>query len=141
MKRDYGIYHVALKVLLKKGNSFLFLRTDSGKLDLPGGRIDNVEAETPLAKILAREIREELGSKIRYKVNRPIFQYRGYFAPRKIYIFMTVYDGLYISGDIMVSAEHASYEWIDPKMRRLQNKDFFNNEEYQAFKNYFMSVA
>ena len=61
MKRDYGIFHVGLKVLLKKENTYLFLKTEPGYFDLPGGRIDNVEYRTPLMNVLAREIREELG--------------------------------------------------------------------------------
>lgn len=43
-KRACAIYHVGLKVLLKKGDEFLFLTDAVGKhFDLPGGRIDDVE--------------------------------------------------------------------------------------------------
>ena len=67
MKRDYGVFQVGLKILLRKGSKILFLRMADGKyLDIPGGRIDNVEYRVPLEKIIAREIREELGPRVRY---------------------------------------------------------------------------
>lgn len=138
MKRDYGVYQVALKVLLRRGDEVLFLRSDDGKYwDLPGGRIDNGEAKTPLQKILAREVREELGPAVRYKLGRPLFQFRRYYSPGRIYILQTVYDGIYLSGDIKLSHEHSSYTWINPGKITLKKKDFDNNEEYLAFKDYF----
>ena len=138
MKRDYGIYQAALKLLLRRGDMVLFLRSDDGKYwDLPGGRIDNVEAETPLPEILAREVKEELGSAIRYKLGRPIFQFRRYFSPGHIYILQTVYDGMYLSGGIKLSHEHSSYTWIKPGKIMLKKVDFDNNEEYLAFRDYF----
>ena len=66
MKRDYANYQVALKVLLRRGDEVLFLRITDPLMcfDLPGGRIDNVETKTPLARILAREVREELAHQL-----------------------------------------------------------------------------
>lgn len=58
MKRDYGIFHVGLKILLRKGDKVLFLRDNnpSRNWDVPGGRIDNVEYRTPLEKIITQEV-------------------------------------------------------------------------------------
>jgi 8-oxo-dGTP pyrophosphatase MutT (NUDIX family) len=139
MKRDYAMYQVALKLLLKRGNLILFLKTaDDGMEDLPGGRIDNVESKVPLEKILAREVREELGPHVKYKLGKPLFQFRRLIPSRNLYNFLTVYEGTYVSGKIKLSPEHSGYEWINPKTYRLQRKNFFNNqEEYNAFKKYF----
>lgn len=140
MKRDFALYQVGLKLLLRKGSKVLFLNMSITELncwDLPGGRIDNVESKTPLVKILAREIREELGPSLKYKLGRPLFQFRRYVPSRGVYNLLTVYEGKYISGEIKLSSEHSSYEWIDPKTYRFARKDFLNGEEYNAFKEYF----
>lgn len=140
MTRDYGVFMVGLKILLRKGSKILFLRMADGKyLDIPGGRIDNVEYERPLAKILAREVREELGSKVKYKLGKPIFHFRR--RRRKDanpeYVFLAVYDAEWISGEIKISDEHSAYEWFDPRKDSLRRKDFGRIEEYRALKNYF----
>ncbi len=138
MKRDYGIYQVALKLLLKKGNKILFLRdVPSGYWDLPGGRIDNVESEVPLEKILAREIKEELGGKVKYKLGHPAFQFRRKTKMKGVYNLLTVYEAKHVAGDIKLSFEHSSYEWINPKVYKFKKKDFFNKEEYLAHIEYF----
>jgi len=60
-KRDYANYHVGLKILLRKDNEFLFLRTPNGKqFDLPGGRIDDIEHNVPLVEVIERKVCEEL---------------------------------------------------------------------------------
>ena len=142
MKRDFGVFHVALKVLLRKGNEVLFLRTsDVGGLDLPGGRIDNIEMQTPLEKIIAREVREEIGPTVKYKLKKPVFQFRRYVPARKIYNFLTVYEATFLSGRIRLSSEHTSYRWINPSVSRLPVKDFYNKEEYSAFMRYFKTHA
>ncbi|MBI2640604.1 MAG: NUDIX domain-containing protein [Candidatus Sungbacteria bacterium] len=138
MKRDYALYQVALKLLLRKGGRVLFLRISRRNfLDLPGGRIDNVENKIPLIKILAREIKEELGPSVKYKIGRPIFQFRRPVPSRGVLNFLTVYESKYISGSVKLSSEHESYEWINPKTHPFKRKDFMSHEEYKAFKAYF----
>lgn len=142
MKRDFALYQVALKLLLRKGRRVLFLRaSDDGLWDIPGGRIDNVEVHTPLQKILAREIKEELGPQVRYRVGKPLFQFRSRVFDRKEFVFKTVYEGTYVSGEILLSAEHTAYEWIDPKNYSWRRKDFVGEEEYAAFMDYFKKHA
>jgi 8-oxo-dGTP pyrophosphatase MutT (NUDIX family) len=68
MKRAYANYQVSLKLLLWKGGNVLYLKDVDGKWDLPGGRIDTIESKTPLENILAREVREELGKKLKYEL-------------------------------------------------------------------------
>ncbi len=140
-KRDYGIFHVGLKVLLEKDGKFLFLKADNKvNWDWPGGRIDNVEVTADLESILKREIREELGKDIKYKLGKPILQFRRHFRNRDIYIFITLYEAQYISGEIKLSHEHSSYHWFDPKKDKLNRGDFFNLEEYSKLKRYFKNL-
>lgn len=141
MQRDYAHYHVALKVLMRKGDEILFLMDTGGtRFDLPGGRIDDVEHDTPLSEILAREIREELGVDVKYKIGKPIFQFRRHFAPKGWYIFLTAYEAEFLSGSIQISPEHSGFRWINPKKSELKENEFFNKEEYLAFKKYFESI-
>lgn len=137
-KKAYATYNVAMKILLKRGEKYLFLIDSPGnKYDLPGGRIDDDEHLVPLEKILEREVKEELGSDLRYKLGNPIFQFRRYIKNKNIYVFITVYLAEYLSGGIKLSSEHSEYKWIDVKKFKFKEKDFWRKEEYVAFKKYF----
>ena len=141
VKRAYAIYHIGLKVLLKKADEFLFLTDAIGKrLDLPGGRIDDVEHYVPLHEVIAREVREELGGEVKYKLGKPVFQFRRHIESKGVHIFITVYEADYLSGEVQLSFEHVNYQWINFKKSGLKEKDFFNNEEYLAFKKYFKKI-
>ena len=141
-KRAYAIYHVGLKVLLKKGNEFLFLTDAVGKhFDLPDGRIDDVEHTTPLTEVIAREVSEELGEEIKYKLGKPVFQFRRHFESKGLHIFLTVYEAEYLSGEIKLSAEHSDFQWINPRKIDLKEEQFFHKEEYLAFKKYFENLV
>jgi 8-oxo-dGTP pyrophosphatase MutT (NUDIX family) len=140
MKREYGIYQAAFKILLRKENQVLFLKDIEGKhWDWPGGRIDKGEENIPLKKVLKREVEEELGN-ITYKLEGPLFQYRRYFDPQDIHILITVYDAEYVSGEIKLSSEHKSYRWIDPRNFRFNASDFWHPEEYEAFMEYLKEI-
>ena len=116
VKKAYAIYHVGLKVLLKKEDEFLFLTDAVGKhFDLPGGRIDDVEHTTPLIEVIAREVSEKLGEEIKYKLGKPVFQFRRHFESKGLHIFLTVYEAEYLSGEIKLSAEHSDFQWINPR--------------------------
>ncbi|MEK7541882.1 MAG: NUDIX hydrolase, partial [Patescibacteria group bacterium] len=137
-KRDYGVFQVGLKILLRKGGRVLLLRDDQG-LDLPGGRIDNVEYKAPLEKIIAREVREELGPKVNYILGRPLFCFRR-ARPRgadPAFVFLVAYDAEWTAGEIKLSFEHRAYEWIDPRKYVLKRSDFGQEEEYRVLKKYF----
>ena len=141
-KRAYAIYHVGLKILLKKGDEFLFLTGAVGKyFDLPGGRIDDVEHTTPLTEVIAREVSEELGEEIKYKLGKPVFQFRRHFESKGLHIFLTVYEAEYLSGEIKLSAEPSNLQWINPRKVDLKEEQFFHKEEYFAFKKYFENLV
>jgi len=139
--KTLAAYQISLKALIRKGDEFLFLRTPKRKLfDLPGGRIDLDEYEAPIAKIIEREVQEELGEKVKYKLGNLVFQFRRHGkAPTPV--FLAVYEAEYLSGEPQLSNEHSGFQWINPKKDGLKKEDFFNDEEYLAFKAYFDNLA
>lgn len=138
---NHAVFQIGLKVLLRKGGKVPFLKdSETGHLDLPGGRIDESESSLPLFDIIAREIQEELGKDIQYKVGAPLFQYRRNNKQHAMPVFITVYDAEHISGEITLSEEHTSCDWLDPKTIAFQESDFGNTEEADTVNNYFKSL-
>lgn len=139
--RDFATYHVGFKILLKKGDEFLFLKSvDGSTWDFPGGRIDEVEHETPLQEVLDREVREELGNEIEYEVYQPIAQFRRHFESYDVHVFITVFAADYIAGEIKLSNEHSEFIWINPKEHVFKESDFFSKEEFDAIMKYFQEA-
>ena len=140
-KRDFGVFQVGLKLVLRKGDKILFLRDNNEKKtwDWPGGRIDDVEYGVTDEKIIAREVREELGSAVKYILGKPAFTLKRWTmrGGKKMCIFCIFYEAEFRSGIIKLSSEHSSYEWIDPKTFKIKRADFAHKEEYPAFKKYF----
>ena len=139
MNRKHANFYIAFKILLRKGDEFLFLRLSSGEflniLDLPGGRAEEGEEEIPIEEILKREIEEEIGKNVKYKIGKLIFQH--YRRVNKPYVLVSVYEGEYLSGDIELSSEHLGYEWINPKTYHFKKEEFFSEKEYFTFRKYF----
>lgn len=137
MTRTHATYHVGLKILLNKDEKILFLKTDNGRWDFPGGRIDDVEHTVPLADILAREVAEELGPGMKYRLGKPVVHFRRYYSSIEQNIFLVVFEAEFVSGDVAISDEHVGYEWIDPKTTEFKKEDFLSEEEYGALMEYF----
>ncbi|MBI4087455.1 MAG: NUDIX domain-containing protein [Candidatus Liptonbacteria bacterium] len=115
------VYYVAVKVFLRKGGK-LFIFEDSFKhWDIPGGRILPNEFNTPLEKILQRKVKEELGSRIKYDLGKPVVFMRHERKERmpggrkKARIFAVGYRAKYIGGTIRLSKRHSRYLWISVK--------------------------
>lgn len=133
MTNNCATYQVGLKVLLRKGNTVLILRdAQTGHADLPGGRINVSEEHLPLDGIVDREVKEELGKEVKYTLGKPLIQFRRFNLERDTRVFITIYDGLYTSGDILLSHEHATYDWIDPKEALFTEEDWGSREEYET---------
>jgi 8-oxo-dGTP pyrophosphatase MutT (NUDIX family) len=134
----YAIFNASFKLIIKKNNKILMLtESPSGCLDFPGGRLENNEIKNPLKDLFKREIREELGKDIKYKILGPAIQYRRYNKTTKMNVLVSAYEAEYLSGEIKLSDEHSKYEWINPKTYDLKGKKIKNKEEMLAFKNYF----
>lgn len=136
--QNHAVFQIGLKAMIWKDGKFLLLRHNpSGRLDLPGGRINIDEKDTNLMEVLDREIREELGEEFKVKVGVPLFQFRRNFLDRGYAVFITVYEAHYLAGEIIVSEDHQGMEWIDPSKWEFVLEDFFHQDEYEAFKKYF----
>lgn len=138
MKKDYIFYEVSLKLLLHKKERVLVLRTEEEDIDLPGGRIEKGEEKASFKEILSREIKEELGANVRYRIREPLFCYRG-FSQYGFWVFIIVHKAEYLGGTIKLSKEHKNYEWIDKQNTNFKRSDFpdWDLEKYLAFKKYF----
>jgi 8-oxo-dGTP pyrophosphatase MutT (NUDIX family) len=133
----YTTFITSFKLIIKKNKKILVLTDYTGFLDLPGGRIESKEANLPIEDLFKREIREELGGNVKYRILGPAMQYRRYDKFRKMYVLITAYEAEYLSGEIKLSREHDKYEWVDPKKYNLKDKKINNEEERLAFENYF----
>jgi len=126
MKKEKDFYQISQKLILENSlGEILLLKalerhgTYAGFYDFPGGRIHTDEFTVPLVKILEREVNEEIGQ-VRYKLNpRPVAISRHLIPAhisslkRDVHVLYLMYEADYISGDIVISDEHAAYQWID----------------------------
>lgn len=110
-------YHVATKAFIRKDDDICILvDAGSGTGDLPGGRIGVGEFDVPLDEVLRREIEEELGRDFRYRSHGPValFRHRREASPGQpvLNVYMIGFELEYTGGEIQLSDEHASYEWV-----------------------------
>lgn len=112
-------YFVAAKVLLRRGDSLLLTHDVFGDWDIPGGRIKPDEFETPIEDIIARKMHEELGEDVQYNLGDPRVTFRHkrieHSTNQEARIFAVGYEAEYISGDIVLGANHDNYEWVNVK--------------------------
>ncbi len=129
-----GEFQITLKLILWDKNFFLYLKvrfTNSG--DLPGGRISK-EEHYNWTEALKREIKEELGN-IEYKISTyPVFCFPHFVSKDKKDSVAILYEGIYLNGNIQLSAEHTEYRWIHKK-ENLEH--YFSDTMLTGLKNYF----
>ena len=138
------LFQVSLKLILKnKKGEILILKLPqnssmAGYYDLPGGRINSEEIKMPCDKIIKREIREELG-KIKYSLKKAIsIGWHSYFSSannKKKYLLFILFEGLYLSGKIILSEEHTDYKW--EKLNKRNISKYFTKGLLRGLKNYF----
>lgn len=132
--KENAKFEVSLKVILKnKIGEVLLLKTPKhssleGTYDLLGGRIREKEIRAPFRKILTREVREEIGNKVRYTLKEvPVAVGRHYYFSKRQqkiqYIFWVFFEAHYRGGKIKISSEHAEYEWV--KLEKRDYKKYF----------------
>jgi len=104
---------VAGKALIVNENKILLLQRslgssfDPGLWELPGGKIAYGE---DLIEALLREVQEEVNIKI--KVGRPFITW--HFTKEPFWVTGITFLCEYISGEVLLSEEHAEYVWIKP---------------------------
>jgi len=127
-------FHVSLKFIFKdKKDRILILKMPQnssmvGFYDFPGGRMKEGEKELSFSKIIKREINEELGNKISYKlIETPVVigrhNYISKTTNKKQYIFWVFFEVKFIGGKIILSDEHEDYVWIN--LNKKNYKKYF----------------
>ncbi len=139
MASPIDFYHVSLKLLLKNAQGqLLALRIPStwhgaGKLDFPGGRINEDEFTTPFEEVLRREAAEELGDDVHFDVHpHPVAMGRhllpnGYIPedwktrPEKdLHIMYIFFEADHRGGEPKLSEEHDGWRWVDLNTEPIQ---------------------
>ncbi len=131
MEHNKDLYFVAVKVFLQNKEGELLITKDvfNDGWDIPGGRLRDVDFETPLELVVKRKMEEELGTDLRYKLGEPaVFMRheRDELLPSgkkdKRRIFAIGYRAEYLGGEIRLGKHHEKYEWF--------SLDSFVPEEY-----------
>lgn len=142
---DNADFQISIKVIIKdKNNRTLLLKnpkysTMAGFYDLPGGRIQENEKDFCFLKSIKRELREELGDKISYKIKEiPVAISRHHFISKsknkKQYIFLVFFEAEYKGGEIIISDEHEDYAWV--KLTKRNYKKYFVKGFLEGLTNY-----
>jgi len=141
-KSKQAVFQISLKVLLHNGDKVLLTRAQEGDIDLPGGRIDAGEENMSFGDVILREVREELGESVKFRLGPVLFVHHIGYTKEDGWVLNIVFDAEYISGDIKLSEEHMSYEWVDRKSYKVLREDFpqKDQEKYETFKKYFDST-
>lgn len=117
-----GFFQITLKVfLIRRADEpeFLVLKDSESQLgDLPGGRLAEQEIEEPFRDSIAREMREELG-RIEYELTEdPLFYFPHRIRNGGYPALGIAFLARYKSGNIELSEEHDSAEWVGVKSYR-----------------------
>lgn len=131
---NHALYQVAVKTLLFHGRKVLVLRTHDGFIDFPGGRVDESERSLTWQAALQREIQEELGDRIQIHIGKTLFvSKRQYTKNSSLHHVAAIYFyATYESGEIVLSDEHATNEWLLPsQLLAPENKFISKDEEWQ----------
>lgn len=114
---EIGLFRVSLKAIFRnRSGKYLLLRnpeTSAGKFDLPGGRINQEEAELEIGMILSREIREEIGREDFTLEHAPIGCGVGISKTGFPTVYVIFKGLLEENGGILLSDEHSDYEWAE----------------------------
>lgn len=113
------LYFVAVKILFERNGDLFIFKDRYGEWDIPGGRIQKHEFDVPLKNIIARKVREELGTAVKYRLGEPLVFMRHerqeVGAKKKIRIFAIGYSADYLEGEIKLSSQHSEYLWVPIK--------------------------
>lgn len=140
------LYFVAVKLFLEDKAGRLFISKDKfGVWDLPGGRLRTNDFNTSLEKIVARKVKEELGSAMRYRLGKPVVFMRhermellSSGEKEKRRIFAIGYRTKYLGGEIKLSLRHLEYKWVELKSFRPEK--YFKGGWLKGVKNYIKII-
>lgn len=134
-------FMISLKVLMKnKKGEYLLLKSPAktkgwlGKYDLAGGRINDNEVNLDFHKLIDREIKEEVGPKVKYKIRKDPVALCKYQINDGRCILYILFEAKYLSGKIKISDEHTDYLW--QKLNEKNAKIYFHKKFTELFKTY-----
>jgi 8-oxo-dGTP pyrophosphatase MutT (NUDIX family) len=115
MTRPLQTFQVGVKAFVWHDERLLVVqeRAEPRLWELPGGRIEPHELELPLATVLARELREELGAAFRCTIGSPCAAWIRPARPdRPLPVFLVGLSCTAASGAIALSDEHVAWRWL-----------------------------
>ena len=123
MPRHHLQAQVSLKLFLKNAAGHILvgvMQEDAcfpGFYDMPGGRMEIGEFNEPIQKIIEREVREELGTEIRYRLHPVPVAFGRHCAvgkDGKEWCVMQIYfEADLIDEEPTLSSEHVELKWVD----------------------------
>jgi 8-oxo-dGTP diphosphatase len=122
------LFYVGQKAFIEKEGKLLVLFDRDGRLDFPGGKIQ--EGEFDFDESLKREVLEETGLDI--KIGNVFHRY--FFTNKDKKIFVVAIVCSYISGELVLSDEHTRYQWVD---YNTYKEIYDNSVDFQALEVYF----
>jgi 8-oxo-dGTP diphosphatase len=141
-------FHVSFKIILKNKNGAILVLEcpDSSQMkgyyDFPGGRILDSEVTMQFGKIIKRELEEELGSQIKYRLKpSPVALGRHFFywdTPSnkdRQDIFWVFFEAEYLGGKVKISDEHKDFKWV--KLNKNNLDRYFIHGPLEGMQNYF----
>ncbi len=139
-------YQVSLKLFLKntKGETLILgalpMGSYTGYYDVPGGRILDTEFRIPLVDIVKRELKEECDVTDVTIKEKPVAVGR-HLVPavqtrlnRDIHVLYLFFEATLNSGEITISKEHTSFEWVD--LKSLDIEKYFKSGILEGVKMY-----
>jgi len=131
---------VSLKIILKnkKGEILLLTLPDTstmaGFYDLPGGRIKMSELTAPFKDGIDREMREEVGDGVRYKLIETPIAIGRHRKPSGEYIMWIFFEAQYKGGRVEISSEHKGFKWV--KITKKNLSKYFVRGALEGMSNY-----
>jgi 8-oxo-dGTP diphosphatase len=115
MTRAIQVFQVGVKAFLWHEQRLLLLqeRDQQARWELPGGRIDVGEENLPIEDVLARELREELGTRFGCDIGAiGACWVRRAEAQRPLPVFLVGLRCTAPRGEIVLSDEHQAFRWV-----------------------------
>lgn len=115
MTRAIQTFQVGVKALLWHEERLLLLqeRDQQARWELPGGRIDVGEEDRPIADVLRRELREELGAQFSCDIGAVCACWvRRADAGRPLPVFLVGLCCTAPRGELVLSDEHQALRWV-----------------------------
>jgi len=136
---NFAYFQISTKALLNKDKEILLLITNDGYYDFPGGRMDKLEVDLDLEQILIRELQEELGKDLKFKINNLVFATKRHYDKNNLdqHVLALFFDVNYLTGNIQLSDEHSESQWMKPQSILNHPEKFMSQNEYIQFQNYY----